>query len=114
MADKNKSKSGYYTGRKPGPDPSRKLPEDRESIRKKLEEYAAVDIKTVDPSTLTDITDYKIDTSLPPAERVKKFIEDCGNPYVFITHGTIVKTSFAGHGTLEDALKRCIRKGPEL
>ena len=114
MAEKNSTKKIYYTGRKPGPDPSRKLPNDIESIRKKLEEYAAVDIRTVDPSALTDITDYKIDTSLPPAERVKKFIEDVGNPYVYISHGTIVKTSFAGHGRLEDALKRCIRKGPEL
>ena len=115
MSDKGKKQgSKQLTQNFPHTDPSRRLPDDPEEAKKILEEYAAVDIRTVDPATLTDITDYKIDTSLPPAERIRKFIEDCGNPYCYVSHGAVIKTSFAGHGRLEDALKRCIRGSIEL
>ena len=73
--------------------------------KEKLEEMQEVDIKTVDPESLVDINDVKINTDLPVAERVKDFIRQVKNPYCYKNHGIIVKVSFAGRGRLEDCLR---------
>ncbi len=73
--------------------------------KEKLEEMQEVDIKTVDPESLADINDVKINTDLPVAERVKDFIRQVKNPYCYKNHGIIVKVSFAGRGRLEDCLR---------
>ena len=43
-----------------------------ELTKERLEEMAAVDIRTVDISTLTDLRDIEIDTSLPGAASAGK------------------------------------------
>ena len=47
--------------------------------KEKLEVMQEVDIKTVDPESLADINDVKINTYLPVAERVKDFIRQVKN-----------------------------------
>jgi len=85
----------------------------RESIREKLKRYSEVDIRTVDPHTLVDTKDVHIDTSLPPVERVKSFIEQVGNPYLLRDGDAVVKVCFDGEGTMQEALKRCIKSSLE-
>ena len=44
-----------------------------ELTKERLEEMAAVDIRTVDISTLTDLRDIEIDTSLPVEKKLDAF-----------------------------------------
>ena len=60
-----------------------------------LEAMRNVDIRTVDPSTLVDISDVKIDTSLPKEERMKQYIEQIKNPYCFKCGKIIVKITYS-------------------
>jgi len=70
----------------------------------------AVDIRTVDPETLVDIRDVHIDTSLPKEERMRSFLKQIKNPYVFKYKDVVIKTSFADNGlTIEDCLEDYIR-----
>ena len=50
---------------------------------------------TIDRSKLKDIRDIKIDTSIPCRERVKKFVEQVGNPYCYLDNGVIVEIGYA-------------------
>lgn len=75
-----------------------------------LEEMKAVDIRTVDPETLVDIRDVHIDTSLPKEARMRSFLKQIKNPYVFKYKDVVIKTSFANNGlTIEDCLEDYIR-----
>jgi len=60
-----------------------------------LEAMRNVDVRTVDPSTLVDISDVKIDTSLPKEERMKQYIEQIKNPYCFKCGKTIIKVTYS-------------------
>lgn len=44
---------------------------------------------------LVDIRDVKIDRSLPSEDRVKSFVAQIKNPYLFKVGGTVVRVSFA-------------------
>lgn len=70
-----------------------------------------VDIRTVDPDTLVDINDVKIDKSLPQAERVRDFIRQIKNPYCYKCGKAVVKISFssAATATLEDRLEHYLK-----
>ena len=57
-----------------------------------LQEMAAVDIRTVDRSTLVELDDVEIHEELPQAERIADYM----------------KISFAGKCSLEESLSRCI------
>lgn len=76
------------------------------------EEYQrlkAIDIRTVDPDTVPDIRAVKIDTSLPPTERVRDVARQMnGNPFVYRCGGLLVKTSFSGSRTLQEVLEDCL------
>ena len=48
----------------------------------KLKEMAAVDVRTVDKSTLVDIESVKIDRSLPERERVLDYLRQIKNPFI--------------------------------
>lgn len=72
-----------------------------------LEEMKNMDIKTVDPQTLVDINDVRIDSQLPQEERMKDFLKQIKNPYCFKCGKTVVKLGFADTGdTLEERLER--------
>ena len=69
-----------------------------------------VDIRTVDPDTLVDINDVKIDKNLPQSERIKEFIRQIKNPYCYKCGKAIVKVSFADTtATLEDRLEHYLK-----
>lgn len=70
-----------------------------------IDEMQAVDLKTVDRSTLRDIRDVEVDTGLPKRERILDYIRQIGNPYCYRHGKYTVKVSFAGtDATLEDRM----------
>ena len=75
-----------------------------------LEDMKAVDIHTVDRDTLVNIRDVSIDPSLSREERMRSFLEQIKNPYVFKCGNVVVKTTFANKGVkLIDCLENYIR-----
>lgn len=46
-------------------------------------------------ASLADIRDVRIDRSLPMEERVRSFVEQVGNPYLFKVGNTVVRVSYA-------------------
>ena len=68
----------------------------------KLEEMKAVDIRTVDPETLVDVTTIKIDESLSREERVAEFLRQVKNPYCFRVGNMIVKNVYSNNGVRFD------------
>ena len=45
--------------------------------------------------SLVDIRDVRIDRSLPMEERVKSYVEQVKNPYMFKVGNTVVRVSYA-------------------
>lgn len=46
-------------------------------------------------ASLVDIRDVQIDRSLPMEERVKSYVEQVKNPYMFKVGNTVVRVSYA-------------------
>ena len=75
-----------------------------------LKAMQAVDVRTVDRSTLRDIRDVKVNTNLPKQERILDFMRQIGNPYCYRHGKYVVKVSFTETDvTLEDILLSYIR-----
>jgi len=69
-----------------------------------------VDIRTVDPDTLRDIREVRVNTELPKKERILDFIKQIGNPYCYRHGKYVVKVSYTGTDvTLEERLLGYIR-----
>ena len=78
--------------------------------KEQIEAMQNVDIRTVDPSTLRDIRDVKINTDLPKQERILDFIRQIGNPYCYRHGKYVVKVHFTDTDvTLEDRMLSYIR-----
>lgn len=76
-----------------------------------LERMRSMDVRDVDPSTLPDIADIRIDTTLPPVERMASVLQQMnGNPYFFRCGRLVVKTSFKGEAKLQSILEDCLEK----
>lgn len=64
-----------------------------------------VDPRKVDRATLRDRSTIRIDPDAPTEERIRAWIEQLGNPYVYLDGGVVVKLSFADKGeTIEDRI----------
>jgi len=64
-----------------------------------------VDPRKVDRSALRDRSTVRIDPDAPTEERIRAWIEQLGNPYVYLDGGVVVKLSFADRGeTIEDRI----------
>lgn len=75
-----------------------------------LEVMRNIDIRTVDPATLVDIRDVKIDKNLSQSERVRDFIRQIKNPYCYKCGKAIIKVSFSDTtATLEDRLEHYLK-----
>ena len=75
-----------------------------------LQEMKAVDIRTVNIDDLVDIRDVHIDRTLPKEERIKSFIKQIKNPYVYRCGDVVVKVSFSDTDqTLEDRMEHYLR-----
>lgn len=69
-----------------------------------------VDVRTVNPDTLVDIGDIKVNTKLPKEERILDFIRQIGNPYCYRCGKVVVKISFNDtNATLEDRMENLLR-----
>ena len=63
------------------------------------------DLRKVDRSTLRDRSTVRIDPEASTEERIRAWIEQLGNPYVYLDGGVVVKLSFADKGeTIEDRI----------
>ena len=75
-----------------------------------IEAMQNVDIRSVDPDTLRDIRDVKVNTDLPKRERILDFIRQIGNPYCYRHGKYVVKISFADTDvTLEERMLAYLR-----
>ena len=64
-----------------------------------------VDPRKVDRATLRDRSTVRIDPDAPTEERIRAWIEQLGNPYVYLDGGVVVKLSFADKvETIEDRI----------
>ena len=78
--------------------------------QEELEAMKNVDIRTVNPATLRDIRDVKINTALPKAQRIQDYIRQIGNLYCYRHGKYVVKIRFADTNvTLEDRMLAYIR-----
>lgn len=74
-----------------------------------LKALQETDVRDIDPAALADIADVKIDTSLPPEQRMSSFIQQMnGNPYFFRCGRLVVKTTFRGEARLQTLLENCL------
>ncbi len=70
-----------------------------------VEKMREADIKTVDPDTLRDIREVRIDAKLPEPDRMQEYVRRIGNPYCYRHGRYTVKISFTGTDvTLEEKL----------
>lgn len=53
------------------------------------------DIKKAEFSTLKDINNVVIDTSVPCKDRVKNYIRQIGDPYRYLDNGVVVEIGYA-------------------
>ena len=75
-----------------------------------LEEMKAVDVRTVDPETLIDVTTIKIDENLSKEERKAEYLKQVKNPYCFRVGDVVVKNIYSTDGvTLQDRCEQFAR-----
>ena len=78
--------------------------------REQIEAMQNVDIRSVNPDTLRDIRDVKVNIDLPKRERILDFIRQIGNPYCYRHGKYVVKVSFTDTDvTLEDRMLSYLR-----
>ena len=75
-----------------------------------IEEMKNIDVRTVDPDTLVDISDVEVDETLPKDERIREYIRQVKNPYCFKVGDVVVKCSYSDDGvTLKDRFRQLVR-----
>lgn len=82
-----------------------------ELTREKLQEMAAVDIRDVDISSLTDLRDIVVDTKKPVARKLAFFAAQTNNVYIHRIGDYIVKVRFQKEGpTIDDKMEEYLRR----
>lgn len=80
-----------------------------------LDAMAAVDVRTVDINTLTDIRDINIDTKLPVEEKLASFAKQTNNIYVHRMGDYVVKVKFQKEGpSIDDKMEEYLRHLAEI
>lgn len=80
-----------------------------------LDRMAAVDVRTVDISTLTDLGDIEIDTSLPVEKKLEAFAGQTANVYVNRIGDYVVKVRFQEDGaSIDDKMSEYLRRLSEI
>ncbi len=75
-----------------------------------IDEMKAIDIRTVDPEALVDVTQIKIDEGLSREERIAEFLRQVKNPYCFKVGSIIVKNVYSNDGiSLRDRFEQFAR-----
>ncbi len=68
----------------------------------KAKAAAALPNDQIDIDALRDIRDVVVDPNLPFEERLRSYIDQIGNPYLYRHGKHIVRVEFAGESTLEE------------
>lgn len=63
-----------------------------------------MDIEQCEPNQLVDLRSVSIDKSLPVPERLRSFVKQVKNPYLFKVDDITVKVEFSSGKSLEEAL----------
>jgi hypothetical protein len=63
-----------------------------------------MDIEQREPKQLVDLRSVSIDKTLPVPDRMRSFIKQVKNPYLFQVDGIAVKVEFSAGKSLEDTL----------
>lgn len=80
-----------------------------------LDAMAAVDVRTVDINTLTDIREINIDTKLPVEEKLAAFVKQTNNVYVHRIGDYVVKVKFQETGPdIDDKMEEYLRHLAEV
>ncbi|MDR2560085.1 MAG: hypothetical protein LBC86_11185 [Oscillospiraceae bacterium] len=66
-----------------------------------FEKLKNVDVRTINPAELVDMSEIEINSDLPLDERLRDYIKKIKNPYCFRCGNTVVKIS---HGKTEDTI----------
>lgn len=83
--------------------------------RDELDRMAAVDVRTVDIGTLTDLREIEIDTSLPVEKKLEAFAKQTENVYVNRIGDYVVKVRFQEGGpSIDDKMSEYLRRLAEV
>ena len=75
-----------------------------------IEEMKAVDIRTVDPESLVDVSGILISDDMTKEERVAEFVKQVKNPYCFRVGDMVVKNVYSFDGiSLKDRFEQFAR-----
>lgn len=67
--------------------------------------------QTQPQTSLVDIADIKIDPSLSREDRIRSYLQQINNPYMFSSNGMVVKIAFSKtDATIEDRLAEYIQR----
>ena len=72
--------------------------------RTELERLKNMDIEQCETDQLVDLRSVAIDKSLPVPERMRSFVKQIKNPYMFKVDDITVKVEFSSGKSLEDSL----------
>ena len=85
--------------------------DDLVELQEELKKMKEVDIRTVKKEDLVEVSDVTVDPNLPKLERILTFIKQVRNPYCYVWHGVIIKTSFAGEKSIDDCFTEALFGG---
>ena len=74
-----------------------------------IEEMKAVDIRTVDPESLVDVTGILISDDMTKEERAVEFVKQVKNPYCFRVGDMVVKNIHSDGISLKDLFEQFAR-----
>ena len=63
-----------------------------------------IDIEQCEPDQLVDLRSVSVDKSLPVPERIRSFVDQVKNPYLFKVDDIAVKVEFSSGKSFEDSL----------
>ena len=69
-----------------------------------LDRLKNMDIEHCEPDQLVDLRSVSIDKSIPVPERMRSFVKQIKNPYLFKVDDITVKVEFSSGKSLEDSL----------
>ena len=74
------------------------------SHQTELKRLKNMDIEQCDPDQLVDLRSVSIDKSRPVPERMRSFVKQIRNPYLFKVDDITVKVEFSSGKSFEDSL----------
>ena len=69
-----------------------------------LDRLKNMDIEQCEPDQLVDLRSVSIDKGIPVPERMRSFVKQIKNPYLFKVDDITVKVEFSSGKSLEDSL----------